>query len=63
MRKINDDATKSEFVDYLTLNEKVSARSGRIGEYEREFFLRAFQHMFAHADKLENLTPCWSAYR
>ncbi|NDC38344.1 MAG: hypothetical protein EBZ48_09870 [Proteobacteria bacterium] len=62
-RKIDEDATKSEFVDYLTLNEKVSARSGRIGEYEREFFLRAFQHMIAYADELENLTPCWSAYR
>jgi hypothetical protein len=62
-KKIDESATKSEFVDYLTLNEKVSARSGRIGEYEREFFLRAFQHMFAHADGLDNLTPCWSAYR
>lgn len=53
----------SDFVDYLTLNEKISARSGRIGEYEREFFLRAFQHMFEEAHSLENLTPCWSAYR
>jgi hypothetical protein len=62
-RKIVESTMKSEFVDYLTLNEKVSARSGRIGEYEREFFLRAFQHMIAHADGLDNLTPCWSAYR
>lgn len=62
-KKIEDSTTKSDFVDFLTLNEKVSARSGRIGEYEREFFLRAFQHMFAHADALNNLTPCWSAYK
>lgn len=62
-KKIDDSTAKADFVDFLTLNEKVSARSGRIGEYEREFFLRAFQHMFAHADGLKNLTPCWSAYR
>lgn len=62
-KKIEDSTSKADFVDYLTLNEKVSARSGRIGEYEREFFLRAFQHMFAHAEGLNNLTPCWSAYR
>ena len=54
---------KSEFIDYLTLNEKVSARSGRIGEYEREFFFRAFAHMFANAEGLTTMTPCWSAYK
>lgn len=53
----------TDFVDYLTLNQKVSAKSGRIGEYEREFFFRAFAHMFAHAENLENLTPCWFAYK
>lgn len=52
----------ADFVDYLTLNEKVSARHGRIGEYEREFFLRAFSHMFNHSD-LPQLTPCWFAYK
>lgn len=63
IQKISDSAEKSEFVDYLTLNQKVSAKSGRIGEYEREFFFRAFEHMLAHAENLESLTPCWSAYR
>jgi len=52
-----------EFIDYLTLNQKISAKSGRIGEYEREFFFRAFEHMFKHATNLESLTPCWSTYR
>ena len=63
IQKISDSAEKSEFIDYLTLNQKVSAKSGRIGEYEREFFFRAFEHMLAHAGNLESLTPCWSAYR
>jgi len=61
--KISATPSKSEFVDYLTLNQKISARSGRIGEYEREFFFRAFEHMFSHASNLETLTPCWSAYK
>lgn len=61
--KIEAASSKADFVDYLTLNQKVSAKSGRIGEYERELFFRAFEHMFAHAANLESLTPCWSAYR
>lgn len=62
-QKIATAPSKGEFIDYLTLNQKVSAKSGRIGEYEREFFFRAFEHMFAHAASLESLTPCWSAYK
>jgi hypothetical protein len=61
--KLQAPFQSADFVDYLTLNEKISARSGRIGEYEREFFLRAFLHMFEQARILENLTPCWSAYK
>ena len=61
--KIEAAPEKYEFVDYLTLNQKVSAKSGRIGEYERELFFRAFEHMFVHAENLQSLTPCWSAYR
>ncbi|SEF20251.1 hypothetical protein ABL840_06340 [Variovorax sp. NFACC27] len=61
--KIAEASSKADFIDYLTLNQKISARSGRIGEYEREFFFRAFEHMFAHAEDLQTLTPCWSAYK
>lgn len=63
INKIKSSGDKSEFIDYLTLNQKITARSGRIGEYEREFFFRAFSHMLDHADGLESLTPCWSAYK
>lgn len=66
IEKICFDITNNpdnDFIDYLTLNEKVNARSGRIGEYERELFFRAFTHMFNHADSLQNLTPCWVSYK
>lgn len=64
VNKVSEQIEKEgvDFVDYLTLNEKVSARHGRIGEYEREFFLRAFSHMFNHSE-LPQLTPCWFAYK
>lgn len=61
--KIEAASSKAEFMDYLTLNQKVSARSGRIGEYERELFFRAFEHMFTNAADLQSMTPCWSAYK
>ncbi|CAO3382168.1 hypothetical protein [Azospirillum argentinense] len=61
--KIRRAINKDEFIDYLTLNQKITARSGRIGEYEREFFHRAFEHMFQNAANLETLNPCWFAYR
>lgn len=63
IRKIQNSTDKAEFIDYLTLNQKVSAKSGRIGEYERELFFKAFEHMFSHAENLISLTPCWSAYK
>ncbi|MBD9675682.1 hypothetical protein IB274_03175 [Pseudomonas sp. PDM18] len=63
VRKIDSATQKDEFIDYLTLNQKISARSGRIGEYERELFFRAFEHMFSNAEGLESLTPCWFAYK
>ncbi len=61
--KLQAPFQSDDFVDYLTLNEKISAKSGRIGEYEREFFLRAFLHMFDEACNLQSLTPCWSVYK
>jgi hypothetical protein len=60
--KINS-AGDGDFVDYLALNEKISMRSGRIGEYEREFFFRAFVRLFDEARDLTNLSPCWFAYK
>jgi hypothetical protein len=38
INKLAPQLQLTDFVDYLTLNEKVSSRSGKIGEYEREFF-------------------------
>lgn len=54
---------RGDFVDFLTLNEKVSRRSGRIGEFERDFFFKAFEHLLSHTAELNDLGPCWHAYQ
>lgn len=50
------------FLDLFTLNEKLSRRSGKVGEFEREFFFRAFSVIFESDNELESMEPCWAAY-
>lgn len=49
------------FLDLTFLNEKLSRRSGKVGEFEREFFYAAFLALFEHARILETMEPCWAA--
>jgi len=52
-----------EFLDYTTLNEVLSDRkTGAVGDFEREFFLKAFQVLIEEEFTLTNMTPCWRAY-
>ncbi|WP_412536540.1 hypothetical protein [Marinobacter sp. MIT932201] len=51
-----------EYLDLITLSERTSRRSGKVGEFEREFFFSAFKTMIEYADELESLTPCWMAH-
>lgn len=51
-----------EFLDLIGLNEKLSARSGKVGEFEREFYFKAFQTLFEEGDNLPSMSPCWEAY-
>ena len=65
MQSVIDKANvyTGDFVDFLTLNEKVSRRSGRIGEFERDFFFKAFERLLADSEKIDNLEPCWHAHQ
>lgn len=49
------------FLELSFLNEKLSRRSGKVGEFEREYFYDAFSALFAHAMKLQSMEPCWAA--
>jgi hypothetical protein len=60
-RTMNEEELRS-FLKLTTLEEVLSARSGKVGEYERAVFFEAFKVMFEDYDELENLDPCWRAY-
>ncbi|WP_407315992.1 hypothetical protein [Pseudomonas sp. nanlin1] len=54
----------ANFIDFETLNEVHAGRgkTSRIGEVERNFYLRAFSFLFKHVDRIiENgsMYPCW----
>ena len=61
LKNMNEDSLR-DFVRLTTLEEVLSARSGKVGEYERAVFFEAFKVMFEDYDTLENLDPCWRAY-
>ncbi|ENY3730448.1 hypothetical protein ACFXK8_003814 [Enterobacter kobei] len=49
------------FLQFALLNEKLSTRSSKIGQYERDFFFKAFEACFKYIERLETLEPCWQA--
>lgn len=61
IKSIEKAERPEDYLDLITLNQVTGVRSGKIGEYEREVFFAAFEHMFLHHEKFENLTPCWLA--
>ncbi|WFP50301.1 hypothetical protein PL263_19690 [Methylomonas sp. EFPC3] len=54
-------AELDSFLELSFLNEKLSRRSGKIGEFERDFFFKAFSTLFSYADRLTSMEPCWAA--
>ena len=51
----------SSFLEFDLLNEKLSAKSSKVGTFEREFFFKAFEALFKYSERLSNLKACWSA--
>ncbi|MCB8429374.1 hypothetical protein KGG53_24395, partial [Klebsiella pneumoniae] len=54
----------NEFVDLQTLNEVLSTRgrTSRIGELERNYYLKAFTNLFRHVEAVignNSMYPCW----
>lgn len=56
-----DNETIGGFLDLLSLNEKLETRSGKVGDFEREFFMKAFGVLFEYGSELDSLEPCWAA--
>lgn len=54
----------ADFVDLDTLNQMLTAKSSRIGEYERNLYKRAFLQLVTKTTlliKQKSLAPCWKA--
>ena len=54
-----------EYLDFSTLDERISRKSGKVGEFERDFFLKAFSEYFTILNSgtdIPSLQPIWLAY-
>lgn len=61
-----DESRLAEFLDFPTLNQKLKAQSGRIGEYERNLYKAAFTTLLTKSEQVisqGSLAPCWLSYR
>lgn len=62
LKKLNESEL-GEFLDLDTLNEVIhSKKVGRFGDYERAFFLKAFETLIEEKFEVSSLTVCWRAY-
>lgn len=50
------------YLELVSLNERIGRSSGKVGEFEREFFFKSFTAFFSHAPDLPSLEVCWAAY-
>lgn len=60
---INDKSQPElfEVIDLATLDEQTNLKTSKVGEFERNFFLKSFKTFFelTKSGQLSNLTPCW----
>jgi hypothetical protein len=57
-----DEGEVGNFLDFKTLNDLISQKTSKVGDFEREFFMKAFRVLIEEDFKVQNLTPCWRAY-
>lgn len=51
------------FLDFQTLNDVITNRRvGKVGDFQREFFLKAFQTLIEEHFQVQTMTPCWRAF-
>lgn len=50
-----------DIIDLPTLDEQIDLKASKVGEFERNYFLKSFKTLFelAKDDSLQSLTPCW----
>lgn len=52
----------NEFLCLDLLNERISRKSGKVGEFEREFFFKSFKALLEEAPNIPNMDSCWRQF-
>lgn len=60
LKTMNPDEV-GEFMQLELLNLMLEGRTGGVGDFERDFFHRAFSVAIKYGVELQNMTPCWRA--
>ncbi len=50
------------FIELDLLNEKLSSQSSKVGEFERQFYMKAFEALFEEGECFVSMGPAWLAY-
>jgi hypothetical protein len=54
-----------EYLDIPSLDERINIPSGKVGEFERAYFLKVFYEfidLLQSEDRLQSLSPVWLSY-
>ena len=51
-----------EFLSLNLLSEKLSIKSSRVGDFEREFFTKSFEVLIEEAESISSMDVCWLSY-
>lgn len=49
----------AEFLELEILNDRLNQRSGQVGRFEKDLFVRAFTMLIERGADLQNMKPCW----
>lgn len=61
IKKIEPD-NLGKFLSLPTLSEKLSIKSSRVGDFEREFFTKSFDTLFEIGSEITSMDVCWLSY-
>jgi hypothetical protein len=56
-----DPVDLGKFLELDTLNQVLFGRTGGVGDFERDFFHKAFTSLIKHGANLPDMLPCWRA--
>lgn len=51
-----------QFLSLETLTEKLSKKTSRVGDFEREYFTKSFETLIEEGDNIPSMQICWVAY-